>query len=328
MTLILGEERLKGTLSMAEAIDLIEEAYQHEAVGQTYCAPRQTTTTKAGWMRLMYAVDFAAGYAAVKAFHLTQGVGVRYVVSLYRLQDGELLAILDGRELTALRTGAVSGVAARYMAPKDATSVGLLGSGNQAITQLEAMAAELPLTSARVFSPTPQNRLVFAERMSERLNLPVQAFDSAEAAFSGQPVVVIATNAAGPDPVMQAAWLSDPVFVCGIGSTRMTSIEIDLDTFRAAQQTVVDTDHATEEAGDLQQALTAGVLDAEGVWTLAELVERRPEPPRKGITVFKSIGSALQDLALAAGYYHRLKSRTDLIQSTDLASLKTPKPWG
>ena len=145
MTLILRENTLKGALRMSEAIDLIDEAYHHEAAGQTLSAPRQTTLTEKGWMRLMYAADFTAGYAAVKVFHLTRGAGVRYVVSLYRLEDGELLAILDGRELTALRTGAVSGAAARYMAPQGASSAGILGSGYQATTQLEAVAAELPL---------------------------------------------------------------------------------------------------------------------------------------------------------------------------------------
>jgi len=328
MTLILGENTLRDALSMAEAIDLIDDAYRHEAAGQTLSAARQTTLTEKGWMRLMYAADFAAGYAAVKVFHLTRGVGVRYVVSLYHLEDGELLAILDGRELTALRTGAVSGVAARYLAPQGSNSVGILGSGYQASTQLEAMAAELSLTSASVFSPTPKNRQAFAERMSERLNLDVKAVDTAEAAFRDQPVAVVCTNATGPDPVMEASWLSDPVFVCGVGSTRMESIEVDLDTFRASHLTVMDSAHAAEEAGDLRQALDVGFMDPEQVWTLAQLVERNPERPSKGTMVFKSVGSALQDLAVAAGYYERLRSSTDVVQIAGLASLKGRKSRG
>jgi alanine dehydrogenase len=325
MTLILGENTLQGSLNMAEAIDLIQDAYRHEAAGQTFTAPRQTSLTKKGWMRLMYSADFASGYAAVKAFHLTRGAGVRYVVSLYRLEDGELLAILDGRELTALRTGAVSGVAARHMGPKDASSIGLLGSGYQSMTQLEAMATALPLTSASVFSPTPENRKAFAKNMSEKLNLDVQAVDSAQDAFRHQPVVVVCTNVTGPDPIMQASWLSDPVFVCGAGSTRIESIEIDLDTFRASQLTVMDTAHAAEEAGDLRQALEAGFMNPENVWTLAQLVQRKPEQPTTGTTIFKSVGSALQDLAVAAGYYERLKTSKRVEKVTGLASLKDSK---
>jgi alanine dehydrogenase len=325
MTLILGENTLHDALSMAEAIELVETAYKHEAAGQTLTAPRQTTLTEKGWMRLMYSADFKAGYAAVKMFHLTRGAGVRYVISLYRLEDGELLAILDGRELTAIRTGAVSGVAARYMAPEGAQTVGCLGSGYQAITQLDALAAVLPLTSVSVFSPTPKNRKAFAEQMSERLDLDVRAVDSAEAAFQDQPVVIVCTNVTGPDPVMQASWLSDPVFVCGVGSTRIESIEIDLDTFRTSQLTVMDTTHTAEEAGDLRQALDAGILDPEQVWTLAQLVERNPERPKEGTTVFKSVGSALQDLAVAAGCYERLKDSEGAVVAEGLASLKASK---
>jgi ornithine cyclodeaminase/alanine dehydrogenase-like protein (mu-crystallin family) len=328
MTLLLGEDHLNGALSMSEAIELVEKAYLHEAAGQTLSAPRQTTVTEKGWMRLMYAADFAAGYAAVKAFHLTKGVGVRYVVYLYRLEDGELVAIMDGRESTFLRTGAVSGVAARYMAPQEASSAGILGSGNYAITQLEAIAATLPLTSARVFSPTPKNRQGFAREMSDRLNIKVKAVDSAEAALRDQPVVIICTNSRGPDPVMQSSWLSDPVFVCGVGSTRKESIEIDLETFRASHLTVMDSNHAAEEAGDLLQALDANILQPEALWNLAKLVQRKPERRTKGVTVFKSVGSGLQDLAVAAGYFERLKSRKGVPQVSGLASLKVSKFWG
>jgi ornithine cyclodeaminase/alanine dehydrogenase-like protein (mu-crystallin family) len=327
MTLILGEDILDGVLSMSDAIDLIETAYRHEAEGQTLTAPRQTTLSDKGWMRMMYSADFAAGYAGVKAFHLTKGVGVRYVVYLYRLEDGELLAILDARELTALRTGAVSGAAARYLAPQGANSVGILGSGNYSITQLEAVAAALPITSACVFSPTPENRQGFAKEMSKRLDLEVVAVESAEAAFKDQPIVIVCTNARGPDPVMEASWLSDPVFVCGVGSTRRESIEIDLDTFRKSRLTVMDSDHAAEEAGDLRQAMDNNAIQPESTWNLAQLVERKPERPTEGVTVFKSVGSGLQDLAVATGYYERLKSRTDIDQVAGLASLKTSKKW-
>jgi ornithine cyclodeaminase/alanine dehydrogenase-like protein (mu-crystallin family) len=126
---------------------------------------------------------------------------------------------------------------------------------------------------------------------------------------------------------MQSSWLSYPVFVCGVGSTRTESIEIDLDTFRASHLTVMDSDHAAEEAGDLRQALDNTAIQPESTWNLAQLVERKPERPTEGVTVFKSVGSGLQDLAVAAGYYERLKSRTDIDQAAGLASLKTSKKW-
>jgi alanine dehydrogenase len=325
MTLILGENLLHDSLSMIEAIDLVEEAYRHEAAGQTISAPRQTTLTEKGWMRLMYAADYQAGYAAFKAFHLTRAVGVRYVVSLYRLEDGEFLAILDARESTDLRTGATSGVAARYMAPEGSQSLGILGSGHQAITQLEAMAAVLPLTSVAVYSPTPENRHAFAENMSEKLNLEVRAVDTPEEALQDQPVVVLATNITGPKPVLRSSWLSEPCLVCGVGSTRRESIEVDLDTIRRSDWVVMDTAHASEEAGDLGAALDEGILHPDEIWTLAQLLERKPGPLKEGFAVFKSVGSALQDLAVAVGYYERMKGNTMVIDAPGLASLKSRK---
>ncbi|MFQ5859158.1 MAG: ornithine cyclodeaminase family protein [Anaerolineae bacterium] len=324
MTLILGEETLADVLDMAEAIDLVEEAYTHEAAGRTLIAPRQTTKLEGGWMRLMFAADYATGYAATKAFHLARGVGVRYLVLLYRLEDGELLAILDGRLITDLRTGATSGVAARRLAPPVASSVGILGSGHQARTQLEALAVVLPLVSASVFSLTREHRRAFADEMSEKLGLAVEPVDSAAAAVRGQPVVVLATNATGPEPVLRASWLADSALICAVGSTRAEAIEVDEATFERAKLVVVDTLNAATEAGDLQRALESGRISPDGLLSLAQLVGRPPEPFAGGHAVFKSVGTALQDLALAARYYERLGPGSQGLAAPGLASLKQP----
>src|SRR3712207_3478186 len=115
MALLLGAEALEGLLDMPQAIDLLEEASHHESEGRTFISPRLNSVFERGWMRMMFAADYASGYAATKAFHMIQGAGVRYIVSLYRLADGELLALLDGRLITDLRTGAASGVLARKL---------------------------------------------------------------------------------------------------------------------------------------------------------------------------------------------------------------------
>ena len=98
---------------MRDAIDLLEQMSRHEAAGRTSISPRLATQFEGGWMRMMFGADYESGYAATKAYHLVEGAGVRYVVSLYRLADGELLAVMDGRLITDLRTGAASGVVAR-----------------------------------------------------------------------------------------------------------------------------------------------------------------------------------------------------------------------
>ena len=126
MAIVLGGQALEGVLQMNDAIDILEAMSKHEAAGRTLIAPRQTVPMEGGWMRLMFAADYESGYAATKAFHMVRGVGVRDVVSLYRVADGELLAVLDGRLITDMRTGAASGVAARHLKLPSSVSVGLL----------------------------------------------------------------------------------------------------------------------------------------------------------------------------------------------------------
>src|SRR3989304_1204747 len=113
MAVMLGFEALQGVLGMRDAIDLLEETSRHEAAGRTFIAPRTNTDFEGGSMRIIFGADYQAGYCATKAYHNIQGVGVRYLVLLYRLKDGELLALLDGQIITDLRTGAASGVVAR-----------------------------------------------------------------------------------------------------------------------------------------------------------------------------------------------------------------------
>ena len=131
MAVMLGLEALEGVLGMRDAIDLLEEASSHEAAGKTFTSPRLNTVFEGGWMLMMFAADYESGYCATKAYHVIQGVGVRYVFSLYRLKDGELLAVIDGRLITDLRTGAASGVVARKVPVYGPGRVGLIGSGHQ-----------------------------------------------------------------------------------------------------------------------------------------------------------------------------------------------------
>src|SRR5688572_5084540 len=194
MAVTLGRSALEGVLGMPEAIGLLEDMLRHEAAGRTTASPKFVTDFENGSMRILFAADYDAGYCATKAYHTIQGAGVRYVVSLYRLKDGELLAILDGSLITDLRTGASSGVAARRIAVTEPVRVGIIGSGNQARAQLESLAAVYAIASAVVYSPTRANRDAYVAEMSAKLGIPVKTADSAEAAVRGCNVVVTASS--------------------------------------------------------------------------------------------------------------------------------------
>ncbi|HSB49365.1 MAG TPA: ornithine cyclodeaminase family protein [Burkholderiales bacterium] len=322
MAVTLGYEALRGALSMREAIDLLERAFAHEAAGEVQMSPKFVTDFKGGAMRILFAADSAAGYCAIKAYHNIQGAGVRYVVSLYRLKDGELLALLDGRHITDLRTGAASGVIASKVTIPGAVTVGLIGSGHQAATQLEALAAVYSVRSAAVFSPTAANREAFARRMSERLGFPVSPVDSAQAAVRGHPVVAAASSARGAEPVVRGEWLTGCRLLCAVGNTRAQFAEVDVRCFEDARLTVVDSIHALEEAGELKRAIAAGALPESKRATLGQVVTGAVGVPGTGLVVFKSVGTALQDLALAARYYELIGATAGVPTAADLASVK------
>jgi ornithine cyclodeaminase/alanine dehydrogenase len=307
---------------MAEAITLLERAFANEAAGQVKMSPKFVTDFTGGSMRILFAADGGSGYCAIKAYHNIQGAGVRYVVSLYRLKDGELLALLDGRHITDLRTGAASGVIARKVAVKGPVTAGLIGSGHQAATQLEALAAVYPIKSASVYSPTAANREAFARRMSAKLGFPVSPVASVQAAVQGHPVVAAASSARGAEPVLRGEWLGSCRLLCAVGNTRAQFAEVDVRCFQDARLVVVDSIHALQEAGELKQAIAAGALPESKRATLGQIVTGAVTVPGAGLIVFKSVGTALQDLALAARYYELIGTSAGVPTAPDLASVK------
>jgi ornithine cyclodeaminase/alanine dehydrogenase-like protein (mu-crystallin family) len=326
MTVMLGYETLRGALDMEEAIDLLERAFAREFAGATVVSPKFVTDFQSGSMRILFAADEQAGYAAMKAYHNVKGAGARYVVSLYDLKDGALLAWLDGQIITDLRTGACSGVIARKVPIAGAVSVGVIGSGNQARTQLAALASVYRIASVAVYSPTVAHRELFAREMSQALGVAVTPADSIEEAVRGRQVVASASNARTTEPVLRGAWLEGCRLLCAVGNTRKQYCEADMDCFRNARLTVLDTLHALEEAGELRQAIAAGALPEAQRATLGQIVTDSAQVPRDGMIVFKSVGSALQDLALASRYYEKLGTHADLPRGEGVGELRR-RPW-
>ena len=324
MAIMLGREALEGVLGMRDAIDLLETALAHETAGHTTVSPKFVTEFAGGAMRMLFAVDRESGYCASKAYHSIEGAGTRYVVTLYRLSDGEMLAVMDGQLITDLRTGAVSGVAARKVPVAGPVSVGVIGSGHQARTQLESLAAVYRVESAAVFSPTTAHREAYAKDMSAKLGIPVTPVATAEAAARGKTVVASASSARDPEPVLRGEWLTGCRLLCAVGNTRAKFAEVDVRCFRDAGLVIVDTPHAVEEAGELRQAVKAGALPESKRATLGQVITGKVSVPESGLVAFKSVGSALQDLALAARYYQLLGTKKGLPAAPDLASLKRP----
>jgi ornithine cyclodeaminase/alanine dehydrogenase len=243
-----------------------------------------------------------------KAMNLAPGHGVRYQVHLYRIADGELVAIMDALHLTTLRTGATSAVATRRLAGGKATTVGVIGSGIEARAQLEAMHALGLARSARVYSPTQANREKFAAACSRSLAIEVVPVAEAKEAVRGCGLVVAAVKSS--ETALLGEWLEPGTHVNSVGTARPEQREIDAATFQRSAVIVVDTREGVfGEAGDAIAA--KDVVSPEQVYELAELVTGRA-PARsdeKQITLFKSVGSAHQDIAIAARIFERAREK-------------------
>jgi ornithine cyclodeaminase/alanine dehydrogenase-like protein (mu-crystallin family) len=233
-----------------------------------------------------------------------------------------LLAWLDGQLITDLRTGGASGVIARKVPIAGPVTVGIVGSGNQARMQLESLSAVYKVRAASVWSPTIANRESYAREMSQKLGITVTAAASAEAAVRGHKVVAAASGARTPEPVLRGEWLNDCRLLCAVGNTRKQFAEVDAQCFRDAALVVADSPHAQHEAGDLIQAIEAGALPAEKLSTLAAVVTGKTAVPLTGMVVFKSVGTALQDVALAGRYYELLGARAGLPGCVDFLRVR------
>jgi ornithine cyclodeaminase len=223
------------------------------------------------------------------------------VVAWFDAATGEPLAVLDGATVTAMRTGAASGVGARLLARPDARVLALFGVGAQAAWQVRAVMAARPIAEVRVYSRTSSQREAFAADMAHELGsgVVVAASGSAEEAVRGADIVCCATTSS--QPIFSADWISPGTHVNAVGSFRLEMIELPPELFGRAALVAVDSrEAALEEAGELVAAIRAGILAADGFVEVGEIdrgwaASRDPS----AITIFKSVGLAIQDVAAA-----------------------------
>ncbi|HET7842337.1 MAG TPA: ornithine cyclodeaminase family protein [Terriglobia bacterium] len=236
------------------------------------------------------------------------GNNIRFVVLLFDAGSGDLLAIIEADQLGRIRTGAASGVATRFMARGDATRVGMVGTGRQARTQLEAVAHVRELTGVRVFGRDPKRLSECCREMSEKLLLAVEPAESAEAAVRFGDIVITATSASSP--VVQGDWIQPGAHLNIIGANMPVRREVDTRTLERAGTIAVDSlEQAKKEAGDLIHGLAERAGGWEGILELHEIVAGA-RPGRSGageITIFKSCGIALWDVAAAAVIYREAR---------------------
>ena len=310
MTLLLSEADVRAVLTMPIALEAVEHAFRHLAEGHAVLHPRRRIEVPGkNFLHYMAAADTATGYMGMKIYTSVRGA-LRFMVPLYRTRTGELAALVEADFLGQMRTGAASGIATRYMARTNACTVGILGTGLQARTQLQAICAVRSIERIRCFGRNPEKRTAFAQEMTQKLGVPVEAAASAEETVRETDIVVTATTSSRP--VLYGEWLPGGVHINAVGGNFPQKRELDDATVRAAGRIAADSVMQSRmEAGDLIQVLGESEAEWSKVLELADVVTGRV-PGRvtdREITLFKSNGIAIWDVAAASRVYELARER-------------------
>lgn len=310
MTLHINEAEVRQLLNMKMAIDAVEEVSRKQAAGAVVVQPRRRfELPNGGYFHYMAAMDTQAGFVGMKQYTYVKGK-LRFLVPLYEIATGALLALIEADYMGQLRTGAASGVATKYLARANAKAAAIVGTGGQAKTQLEAVAAVRKLESALVYGRDPERRAKFCEEMSNRLGIPVQAAENAAVAVRGADIITTATTS--PKPVVSGADLPAGVHINAIGANHKHKRELDEAAISKADVIFVDSlAQSKEEAGDLILPFEHQPQRWEQVRELPELVVGKVagRVNEAQITLFKSNGIAAWDLAVAIIVYDLAKKR-------------------
>jgi ornithine cyclodeaminase/alanine dehydrogenase-like protein (mu-crystallin family) len=292
MPLYLSESDVAGLISPVDAVDVVEGSFRRMAAGEVEIAPRRRLGLEDGALADMAASDLGLGLAGAKVY-AAFAEGATFVVCLFDAREPELLGVIEADELGRLRTGAASGVAARHLARPGATTLGVIGCGSQAETQVACVRAALPSIERVVaYCRTSERLAAFCERVGA-----VPADSHREAA--GQDVVVTITTS--KDPVLRGEWLEPGALVIAAGANHPSRRELDNVVLERAAFVCCDwLGQARLESGDLIEPVAAGVLDWLEVHELHEVVagDVQGRQADGDVVVFKSNGLAAWDVAL------------------------------
>ena len=316
MALLLSRSDVQKLLPMSQAIDVVEGAFSELAKG-TADMPDRTVLTDdevGGWIAFMPAYLKSGGALGVKAVTVYKGNPEKYglptTLATILVQDqntGRVVAVMDGGYLTAVRTGAVSGVATRHLARRDARVAGILGTGVQARTQVTGMCAARDLETVLAFSLDPEDRRKeFAESLAAETGVEVRLAGSTQEVLGESDVVALATTAA--NPIVESGWWKAGVHINSVGSHAPGVRELDTASVQQAKVICDQTQACLLEAGDLIIPINQGDYSADSIHGELGDVINGVTPGRESedeVTLFKSVGLAIQDLSCAALVYQQ-----------------------
>jgi ornithine cyclodeaminase/alanine dehydrogenase len=311
LVLLLDEGDVAQTIDMEVSIRVTEAAFASYAKGETLMPKRLHIAVEGmkGGLRVMPAALLGGRAVGLKTISGLPGArdpsSTYFLVVLFDPYDGRLLSIMGADVITRFRTGAASAIATKYLARKDSKSVGVYGAGVQARAQLEAMTYVRGITEAKVYDVSEERLLAFCKEMSESLDMSVEPVSDPSLAASTDIVVTATTS---DKPFLMDEWVRPGTHINAMGANSPAKRELDLALMKRSRIFVDFREQALVEAGDLGEALRSGGLvesqiEAElGDLVLGRKVGRNTD---REVTLFKSVGVAIEDVALAREIYDR-----------------------
>ncbi|TCT06106.1 ornithine cyclodeaminase family protein [Aquabacter spiritensis] len=300
--LFLSEADVGDLVDVADAIDALDGCFG-ASPDETYIVPRQRAPLPGGMFHLMAATYAAGDVFGLKAYSGAPQ-GTFYHVMLYSYSERRLLALIEANLLSQLRTGAASGLATRQMARADADVLAVIGTGKQAFWQAAAIAAVRDLKEIRVFGRDRERREAFAGSVESRLAISTRSAPDAETCVRGASIVATITKA--HSPVCLSAWVDDGAHVNVAGANAADRREVDGALIeRAALLVTDDIPQAHMEAAEFRDLAATGAFDWARVRTLSDVTRSPPARRAADVTLFKSLGVAIEDVALAKLVYAR-----------------------
>lgn len=315
--LAISESEVRELLPMNECIEILDRLFTESAKGGTANLRRHRLPLIRGAQQIMAGTSDSLDVTGLKTYVTPGKSGSHMMVLIYRVSTGEPLAILGANALGQIRTGAASGVATRYMSNQGSATVAIIGSGSQAITQLAAVCAVRPITKAKIYSRSKENRERFSREAEAQINIDVNPVETTEAALLDADVVCVITNSR--DPVLLGEQLTPGLHVNAAGSNHWMRRELDHTAISTFNSIVVDDlEDAKVECGDLIWAAERRAFKWENVIELKEVVsgskvlrgdpaseDLEPYGSRASITLFESQGIAIEDVAAGLRVYDK-----------------------
>jgi ornithine cyclodeaminase/alanine dehydrogenase-like protein (mu-crystallin family) len=303
MTWVIGEKETRKLIDMPRAVKAVEEIFRDRAAGKVRSLPRRRLKGREKQLNIMASWHADSDLLCLRAY-----AGASNTITLYGGRTGEIRAILNAAYLSSLRTGAASGVAAKYLAPAKTDVLGIIGPGWQATFQVEAIVHACAVRRVSVYGRNPKKSRTFIKEMSRRLSVEFKESSSLEELEAESDILVLATDAAAP--LSDGARLKPEVLVISMGANQPVKHEVSAELIKRMDLIVTDDLPTAEtDSGDLISAVAKGIIRWEEVIPLEKIVAEGSPAPRPERILFQSNGIADEDLAVGRFVWEQARKK-------------------